>query len=441
MVGHNLYLFGDQTFEIQKLLPGLLDGHDNERLQQFLDRTYSILRGLIHDLPSQERSRLPDFSCIDDIVQWKHQGNHFVPLDMATTCIYQLGTFIRDSSDQWPCQKNDRILGLCTGALSAAAISCSRNANDIAVLGAECVAMAFRVGRLVDENASQIEARGPASTYESWSMFVGGSRAAEEVARFNEASLNPNTRQLYLSAQMPNGVSVSAPPSTLAAFQASDGFQDLKARRIPIYGPYHAPHLYFESDLTRLLNSVSRSLTTRSQQITLIRGDGIPSTGSDFMSALEEALQQILLCPIDWLRLVASLKTWLPRSFENSQSKPCLRLHTFGTSTDQVIYAALKDQCQVEISSRYQKTASINTEEGSSSLQKLAIVAMAGRFPGASGTDEFWNVLHRGLDMHKTVPDLHWDAASHVDTTGKRKNTSATPYGCWLDEPADFDSR
>lgn len=39
------------------------------------------------------------------------------------------------------------------------------------------------------------------------------------------------------------------------------------------------------------------------------------------------------------------------------------------------------------------------------------------------------------------VPPSRWDARTHVDSTGKRKNTSATPFGCWLDRPELFDSR
>ena len=38
------------------------------------------------------------------------------------------------------------------------------------------------------------------------------------------------------------------------------------------------------------------------------------------------------------------------------------------------------------------------------------------------------------------MPPLRWDSATHVDSTGKRKNTSATPFGCWLDRPQLFDA-
>jgi len=72
---------------------------------------------------------------------------------------------------------------------------------------------------------------------------------------------------------------------------------------------------------------------------------------------------------------------------------------------------------------------------------KIAIVGIFGRFPGgANSCEAFWDLLREGLDVHEEVPPLHWSKA-HVDATGARKNSSATPYGCWLNDPASFDAR
>ncbi|KAL1963600.1 hypothetical protein VTN77DRAFT_8045 [Rasamsonia byssochlamydoides] len=72
---------------------------------------------------------------------------------------------------------------------------------------------------------------------------------------------------------------------------------------------------------------------------------------------------------------------------------------------------------------------------------KIAIVGMSGRFPEAEDPAAFWNLLFQGLDVHKTVPPSRWDVSTHVDLTGKRKNTSRTPYGCWLNNPGLFDAK
>ena len=70
---------------------------------------------------------------------------------------------------------------------------------------------------------------------------------------------------------------------------------------------------------------------------------------------------------------------------------------------------------------------------------KIAIIGFAGRFPEAENIEKFWDVLHGGIDTHSVAPKTRWDVETHVDPLVKRKNTSGTPYGCWLNNPGLFD--
>jgi len=72
---------------------------------------------------------------------------------------------------------------------------------------------------------------------------------------------------------------------------------------------------------------------------------------------------------------------------------------------------------------------------------KLAIVGMSCRMPGgATDTEKFWDLLDKGLDVHRKVPADRFDVETHYDPSGKRVNTSHTPYGCFIDEPGLFDA-
>ena len=72
---------------------------------------------------------------------------------------------------------------------------------------------------------------------------------------------------------------------------------------------------------------------------------------------------------------------------------------------------------------------------------KIAIVGMACRYPGdATDPDRYREVLGQGLDVHKKVPTDRFDVDVHTDPTGKRINTSITPYGCFVDNPGLFDA-
>ena len=92
-----------------------------------------------------------------------------------------------DSKFQYPDPDNDRVLGLCTGALAAAAVSCSRSTLDLVPLGVEAVIVAFRTGVHVSDVAQRIE---PLLDFdESWSIVVAGSAAAGIVEDFCEQSV------------------------------------------------------------------------------------------------------------------------------------------------------------------------------------------------------------------------------------------------------------
>jgi monodictyphenone polyketide synthase len=75
------------------------------------------------------------------------------------------------------------------------------------------------------------------------------------------------------------------------------------------------------------------------------------------------------------------------------------------------------------------------------SQSKIAIVGMSCRMPGgAMDTQKFWELLEKGLDVHREIPADRFDVDSHSDPTGKRVNTSHTRFGCFIDEPGLFDA-
>jgi len=90
-----LYLFGDQTYNIQPHLGDLVLHRHNAVLDDFLGKAYNAIRAEIYQLPRDIRDDLPRFTCVDDVLLRKPGGKRYVPLDMAVTCMYQLGTFIR----------------------------------------------------------------------------------------------------------------------------------------------------------------------------------------------------------------------------------------------------------------------------------------------------------------------------------------------------------
>lgn len=167
--------------------------------------------------------------------------------------------------------------------------------------------------------------------------------------------------------------------------------------------------------------------------------------GSDFGILLKAAVGQILLHPIRWDSVIEDLQTWL-RTLTHTEAAPtAFSVVPIGSNQEHLIYTALQ---QTTLRSLLLPTTPSNgpslldgITRPSPKHPKLAIIGMSGCFPGAKDNEAFWDLLYQGLDVHKPVPALHWDSKSHVDPTGAAKNTSATPFGCWLDDPAAFDAR
>ena len=255
----------------------------------------------------------------------------------------------------------------------------------------------------------------------------------------------PLTKKPYISAYAPRGITVSGPPSSLSRLRSSRDFENLRSTSIPVYGPYHSSILSSETDIEDILEGLPSSAASHPNRVPLISNDGTTAQGGDLGSLLKTAVGQILLHPIQWDSVIEELQTWL-RTLNHSEAVPAaFSIVPIGSNQEHLIYTALE---QTTLRSLVPSTAPPNASaplrggtDTNPKHPKLAIIGMSGRFPGAKDYEAFWNLLYQGLDVHKPVPSLRWDSKTHVDPTGKAKNTSATSFGCWLDDPEAFDNR
>lgn len=113
------------------------------------------------------------------------------------------------------------------------------------------------------------------------------------------------------------------------------------------------------------------------------------------------------------------------------------------TQAASTLASILKAQTELEIALR--RPATDGEESAAKTFSgapiKLAIVGMAGRFPDAATHEKLWELLENGLAVHRVVPKDRFPAETHYDPAGKIRNTSHTPYGCWIENPGFFDPR
>ena len=269
----------------------------------------------------------------------------------------------------------------------------------------------------------------------------------------------PVTAQPFVGAVSDSGIAVNGPPSALLSMRSGSYLASPHTAPLGIKTPYHAPHLFSEEDVDSILSTTPADKWAAHFTIIPITssasGDIIRS--GDFRSLLRAAVEDILRKPLRWDRVTQRL-----RLIAGSARGMPLVVHQIGVAADGAIRTALKQGgCDIPLvldqscplphpdsllSSSTKPPAIAETlskfrPNGRPDKSKIAIVGSSGRFPSADDLSSFWNLLHEGRDVHKVVPSLHWDAKTHVDPTGKKKNTSATPFGCWLDHPELFDAK
>ncbi|KAJ5379475.1 hypothetical protein N7509_012594 [Penicillium cosmopolitanum] len=409
-----VYLFGDQTANFDSGLRRLLQAKNDSLLSSFFQKCYYALRKEISQLPPSQRQMFPRFTSVVDLLARYRESGPSAALESALTTIYQLGCFIHyygDLGHAYPSGSESFIVGLCTGQLAAAAVSSSSTVGELITAGIETVVLALRLGMCVTKVRGLVEAAKSPSP--SWSVLVSGIREQEGqklIEVFGQAKALPRVSQPYISAVSPNGLTISGPPSTLQVFVDTCLSKDQKPVRVPIHGPYHAAHLYDSRDVNRILESWPREkFESYVPQIPIFSSEtGKKIEAENLEEVLKIALREILLRQLCW---------------------------------DKIIDSGISDlEIDTEIGN-VQNDSTGDNRSGRTEQSKIAIIGLSGRFPEAQDTEAFWDLLYKGLDVHREVPASRWDVKAHVDMEGKTRNTSQVQYGCWINEPGHFDPR
>ena len=212
---------------------------------------------------------------------------------------------------------------------------------------------------------------------------------------------------------------------------------------LPVYGPCHAVHLYSGADIEKILrlknSSVSRTLLNFEPQFPVLScASGEWYSEKNCYALLLTALREILMEPSNFQKVLDGCVT----KAKEYQGSECHVIPFGQTQSASNLVNALKTNTRLEVV--HSKFPSSNGDFITNSLPikgKLAIVGMAGRFPDAASHEKLWEILEQGMDVHREVPKDRFDVQTHVDSTGKARNTSHTPFGCWIEKPGLFDPR
>lgn len=218
-----LFLFGDQTHDRQPHQRQLLTRpRDDAVLEELLAKAYDALRTELFQLPREAWARLPRFTSIDDVLAWTPEPGGgpgcCVALEMAVTCLCQLGVFVsrraaaggrREGEAEGGSEGGSEggneggsegggeggvvcVGGLCTGAFAAAAVACSSvGSMHVVPLGVAAVVAAFRTGMRARDAAQRLHP-GESSGGSGWAAMLApaqGESAESAVEAFGSQTV------------------------------------------------------------------------------------------------------------------------------------------------------------------------------------------------------------------------------------------------------------
>ncbi|KAB5554567.1 conidial yellow pigment biosynthesis polyketide synthase [Coniochaeta sp. 2T2.1] len=443
-------LFGDQSLDTHGFLADFVRRGDKGILAKtFLEQSGRALWKEVEALSALDRARLPVFHSLAHLNERYHTQSVKHPgVDGALLCVSQLAHYIDHAEKNWEDVTNRQTfnVGLCSGLFAATAVASTPSLSALVPVAVEVVLMAFRVGMHVHGLAEKLSPTAEAS--ESWTHIYPGvkeAQASKVLAEFHEATSICN--RAYVSATSASSIAISGPPTTLKALASSGVFLS-KPTAIPVYGPYHAAHLHSEADVERILHlddekvlDVFVGTKPRSAVMSCSSGTWFQETETVAL------LKAVVFVILNETLMFHNVLDGCLRAAREFKGRECLILALGPTQNANTLANLIKSQTELNVTVRKPPqisplaTASTIGNHGSSGKCRLAIVGMAGRFPDAASHEALWDLLAKGLDVHRVVPANRFNVETHYDPTGKVINTSHTPYGCWIDNPGFFDPR
>lgn len=375
-----------------------------------------------------------------------------------------------DSGTEYPQPSRSVIVGRCIGLLAATAVSCSESIAGLVSLAPEMVALAFRIGFLVQTRTAAVAGSsactivGSSSSCSAVVANVDQEQMATLLQEYCQSSGFPAATSLYLSAVGHGNVTVSGPPEHLAGFFRSGHGHNLSKAPVLIRGLFHAPHLYTLDEAKELLRregfGSSRLFHTRPVRLSVLsNADGrvipeyfeaattttatTPTTAASWTAAdlLEVAIGEMLTQPMRWNQMTERAMKMLASSHDETI------VLGFGAGSSVQAFGKAPGFHVLDTTTTgggeagRRGTPPPSPEQQSPTRSKIAIVGFSGRYPESESNEEFWQLLMAGRDVHREIPRDRFDPWLYYDETGKRKNTSGVRHGCFLKNPGLFDAK
>ncbi|KAL8727819.1 MAG: hypothetical protein Q9166_005811 [cf. Caloplaca sp. 2 TL-2023] len=473
----SLLVFGPQTeYPAEKALhrfrQELISSPRLSALKDAVDDLPQFWQGLVDFDPSLRQ--VPGAKYLGHLKQWVTDGGSFPHQQrnsanhcaLAVTVLLQITQYTRylDHLGKDPhrnvlnsVKAGGGIQGFCVGFLSAIAVASSGSEVDLGASAAIALRLAVCIGAYVDQDG----AYAPVAT-EYTAVAIrwreGNTDDKAEVAEIIQSI--PNA---YISSVNDDAsVTVTVRAADLDGLTTKTRDKNLRTNAVQVHGRFHTPnHSLAVDKLTKLvlLSQDLRFPDAKELHVPIrdtANGEVI-STGSLTQLALENALVNIA----DWYATLRSsiqqipksnqtiafsgFGNCIPRSLVRNPSLRILALQDLEVSEPKLEEGLTNDHVNGPVNGPvnghvHGDINGVHRVDDSNDLSQypshsIAIVGMAGRFPGADSVDELWDLIIEGKTMVEPAPVERLG----LPQTGDHANTKW--WGNFLRDPEAFDHK
>ncbi|KAI6085568.1 hypothetical protein F4821DRAFT_149184 [Hypoxylon rubiginosum] len=386
---------------------------ENEEFRWVLDTVSEfpqIWKSLTTSIPSlQSASGLKQLEDLADALRTGRQLETCFPLPnklliplIIVSHLTQYATFVRSNAegeqvDPFSSAKSDKeTLGLCTGLLSAFAVSCAGSRKQFEKYGAVSIRLAMLIGTVVD---AQDDATEPSKSLSAaWSSAESGEELQRIIKSYPETYISVNYDE--------NRATVTTKASAISKLQQQLRGAGLIASEVGLYGRFHAD--IHAAKLGSLLEFADKHQELQFPDASSPSGLVIPTRsnrGGDLITQGKlhhVALQSILAEPPQWFQTVSVIRDATLKnkdscilSFGPERAVPPSLLRGLNP---QVFHVADLDSMASRFEAFSQKDLRTFSDND------VAVVGMSIKVAGAETLDDFWDLLVAAKSQHKEVP-------------------------------------
>ncbi|KAJ5895285.1 hypothetical protein N7495_006976 [Penicillium taxi] len=289
-------------------------------------------------------------------------------------------------------------LGLCTGLLSAFAVSSAHNKSEFQRYGATAIRLGLLVGLVIDSQDAVLGKGRSKSLSVAWASVEAHREMTQILEEFQEQP-SPSSARAYISVYFDeNRATITSCADTITQLVHRLQAAGISVSELSLYGRFHCnDNLGFIEDLNtfcerhadfKLPDASLLNLSTRANNSTA----SLLTEGPLHV----HALRSILVEPPQWYEAFSAT---IRAKSENSQ----VDVFDFGPERSIPLSLPLEGSPIMRV---------INfTDQGTKSRRSdriwldsdIAVVGMSCKVPGANNLDEFWKLLVSGESQHREI--------------------------------------